>query len=79
MCSLGALSGGGGGETDGQEIRKGEKDSTLGTQETGPGPVGNPLPGSSAKCPTGNFTSERRETVTLGGELTSQARACLQI
>lgn len=34
--------------------------STLGTQEAGPGPVGSPLPGPPAKCPTGNFTSEMR-------------------
>lgn len=53
MCSLGALRGK-------KEIRRGEKEvSTLRTQETGPGLVGRPLPGLSAKCPTGNFTSER--------------------
>lgn len=55
MCSLGALRGK-------KEIRLGEKEvSTLGTQETGPGPVGSPLPGPPAKCPTGNFTSEMRQ------------------
>lgn len=48
---------------------KGKKEvGTLGTQETGPGPVGSPMTGSSAKCPTGNFTSERRETEPLWEE-----------
>lgn len=55
VCSLGALRGK-------KEIRLGEKEvSTLGTQETGPGPVGSPLPGPPAKCPTGNLTSEMRQ------------------
>lgn len=73
MCSPGALKGA-------KEIRRGEKEvSTLGTQKTGPGSVGSPLPGSSAKCPTGNFTSDRRDSATLGGEPSSQAPVCLQI
>lgn len=52
MCLLGALRG------KKKKSGEGEKEvSTLRTQETGPGPVGSPLLGLSAKCPTGNFTS----------------------
>lgn len=72
LCSLGALRGK-------KKSGWGKEVSTLGTQETGPGPVGSPLPGPPAKCPTGNFTSEMRDSATLGGEPTSQTRACLQI